>query len=188
MPGHVTPSASHPFFRVDAAADSQLGVTRHTVLRLHSLNRVSPHQQLQKRLSAPETQKRLSPLETWNLLPPPENGSSACSTIGISSSKYLPDYITSGYAFTAQTLQNQDGRPKFLRLRHSKTKSTCIERRNSTEKVRRERSTLVNKVNKLSLNGANVYKVVEYNAKFFLYNSRPNEDWVLRLQCSYVPS
>jgi len=57
-------------------------------------------------------------------------------------------------------------------------KSSRIERKRSTEKVRRERITLINKANKLGLNGASVYVVVEYNGKFFLYNSRPDKDWV----------
>jgi hypothetical protein len=57
-------------------------------------------------------------------------------------------------------------------------KSSRIERKNSTEKVRRERITFFNKGNNLGLNGARVYAMVEFNGKFFIFNSRPDKDWV----------
>jgi len=57
-------------------------------------------------------------------------------------------------------------------------KSSRIERKNSTEKVRRERITFFNKGNNLGLNGARVYAIVEFNGKFFIFNSRPDKDWV----------
>ena len=43
--------------------------------------------------------------------------------------------------------------------------------------VRKERITLFNKAYNLSSNGANVYAIVEYNGKLFIYNSRFDEKW-----------
>lgn len=57
-------------------------------------------------------------------------------------------------------------------------KFSCIKHKRNTEKVWRERITLINKTDKLSLNEISVYVIVKYNDKFFLYNSRLDKDWV----------
>ena len=54
---------------------------------------------------------------------------------------------------------------------------TSPERKRETEKVRKERLTLFNKANKLGSNGANVYVIVEYNGKYFIYNSCSDKAW-----------
>jgi len=51
------------------------------------------------------------------------------------------------------------------------------ERKRETEQVRKERLTLFNKANKLGSNGANVYVIVEYNRKYFIYNSCSDKAW-----------
>jgi hypothetical protein len=48
-----------------------------------------------------------------------------------------------------------------------KMKTSPSERKKKTERVRKERITLFNKVNNLGWNGANVYVKVEYNGKYF---------------------
>ena len=50
-------------------------------------------------------------------------------------------------------------------------------RKNEIEKVRRERLTFFNQAYKLTSNGANVYAIVEYNGKFFIYDNRSNKEW-----------
>jgi hypothetical protein len=60
---------------------------------------------------------------------------------------------------------------------HFKMKTPPSERKRKTEKVRKERTTLFNKANNLSSNGANVYVVVEYNGKYSIYNSRSDKEW-----------
>src|SRR5450755_3438812 len=54
---------------------------------------------------------------------------------------------------------------------------TSSERKNKNEKVRRENITFFNKAYKFSSNGANVYAIVEYNGKIFIYNSRSDKTW-----------
>ena len=65
----------------------------------------------------------------------------------------------------------------FSILWRFKMKTTPSERKRKTEKVRKERITLFNKANNLGLNGANVYVIVEYNGRYFIYNSRLDKEW-----------
>jgi hypothetical protein len=51
------------------------------------------------------------------------------------------------------------------------------ERKKKFEKIRKKRIILFNKANNLSLNGANVYVVIEYNGKYSIYNSRSDKEW-----------
>ncbi len=53
-----------------------------------------------------------------------------------------------------------------------------IGRKNINEKIRKERITFFNKDYNLGLNGASVYAIVEFNSKLFIFNSRPDKDWV----------
>ena len=53
-----------------------------------------------------------------------------------------------------------------------------IGHKNINEKIRKERIIFFNKTNNLSLNGASVYAIVEFNNKLFIFNSRPDKDWV----------
>jgi hypothetical protein len=46
------------------------------------------------------------------------------------------------------------------------------------EKIRKERIILFNKINNLGLNGANVYVIIKYNGKYFIYNSRSDKEWL----------
>jgi hypothetical protein len=63
-----------------------------------------------------------------------------------------------------------------LIFRYFKMK-TSSKRKKNMKKVRRERITFFNKVNNFSLNNANVYVIIEYNGKYFIYNSRPDKEW-----------
>ncbi len=58
-------------------------------------------------------------------------------------------------------------------------KTSYSEYKKKTEKVRKERIILFNKANNLGLNGANVYVIIEYNGKYFIYNSRFDKEWPL---------
>ncbi len=51
------------------------------------------------------------------------------------------------------------------------------ERKKEIEKIRKERVILFNKANNLGSNGANVYVIVKYNRKYFIYNSRSDKEW-----------
>ena len=51
------------------------------------------------------------------------------------------------------------------------------ERKKETKKIRKKRITLFNKANNLGSNGANIYIIVEYNKKYFIYNSRSDKEW-----------
>ncbi len=55
-------------------------------------------------------------------------------------------------------------------------KTAPSERKKENEKVRKERFTLFNKVNNLGSNDANVYVIIEYNKKYFIYNSRSDKE------------
>jgi hypothetical protein len=56
-------------------------------------------------------------------------------------------------------------------------KTSPSERKKKIEKVRKERIILFNKANNLGSNGANVYVIIEYNGKYFIYNSRSDNEW-----------
>jgi len=56
-------------------------------------------------------------------------------------------------------------------------KISPLERKKETEKIRKERVTLFNNINNLGSNGANVYMIVKYNGKYFIYNSRSDKEW-----------
>src|SRR6266498_1924584 len=77
------------------------------------------------------------------------------------------------------SLNNGIQYPHFLCYSYStfKMKTSPSERKKKTEKVRRERITLFNKANNLGSNGANVYVIVEYNGKYFIYNSYSDKEW-----------
>jgi hypothetical protein len=51
------------------------------------------------------------------------------------------------------------------------------ERKRKNEKIRKEIFTFFNKSNNLGTNGAKVYSIVEYNGKFFIYNSCTDKEW-----------
>jgi len=57
-----------------------------------------------------------------------------------------------------------------------KMKTSPSEREKKTEKLRKERIALFNKANNLGSNGANMYLIVEYNEKYFIYNSRSDKE------------
>jgi hypothetical protein len=66
--------------------------------------------------------------------------------------------------------------PHFA-IRFSKMKTASSERKKETEKVRKEKITFFNKAYNFSSNGINVYTVVKYNKKFFIFNSRSDKEW-----------
>ncbi len=68
--------------------------------------------------------------------------------------------------------------PTFFIIRFVKMKTASLERKKKNEKIRKERFTLFNKVNNLGSNGVNVYIIIKYNEKYFIYNSRSNKEWL----------
>ena len=64
----------------------------------------------------------------------------------------------------------------FFIIRFSKMKIAPLERKKENEKVRKKRLTFFNKVNNLGSNDANVYVIIEYNKKYFIYNSRSDKE------------
>ncbi len=56
-------------------------------------------------------------------------------------------------------------------------KTSPLERKKKIEKVRKERIIFFNKANNLGSNDANVYVIVEYNGKYFIYNSCSDKEW-----------
>jgi hypothetical protein len=58
-------------------------------------------------------------------------------------------------------------------------KTSHSEYKKKIEKIRKKRITLFNKINNLGLNDANVYIIIEYNKKYFIYNNRSNKEWPL---------
>jgi hypothetical protein len=56
-----------------------------------------------------------------------------------------------------------------MKTSHSKYKKKI-------EKVRKKRIILFNKINNLGLNDANVYIIIKYNRKYFIYNNRSNKE------------
>jgi hypothetical protein len=64
----------------------------------------------------------------------------------------------------------------FFIYGYFKMKIFSSERKRKTEKVRKERITLFNKVNNLSSNGAKVYVIIEYNGKYSIYNNRSDKE------------
>jgi hypothetical protein len=65
----------------------------------------------------------------------------------------------------------------FFIIQLFKMKTSPSEHKKKTEKIRKKRITLFNKANNLGLNGANVYVIIEYNGKYFIYNSRSDKEW-----------
>jgi hypothetical protein len=55
-------------------------------------------------------------------------------------------------------------------------KISLLEYKTKIEKIRKKRIILFNKINNLGLNDANVYIIIEYNKKYFIYNSRSNKE------------
>jgi hypothetical protein len=51
------------------------------------------------------------------------------------------------------------------------------ERKKKIEKVRENKNFFFNKANNLNSNGANVYIIIEYNGKYFIYNSYSDKEW-----------
>jgi hypothetical protein len=58
-----------------------------------------------------------------------------------------------------------------------KIKTPPSERKKNFEKIRKEKTILFNKINNLSSNGANVYVIIKYNNKYFIYNNRSDKEW-----------
>jgi hypothetical protein len=56
-------------------------------------------------------------------------------------------------------------------------KTAFSERKKEIEKIRKKKITFFNKTYNFSSNGANVYAVIEYNRKFFIFNSRSDKEW-----------
>jgi hypothetical protein len=61
--------------------------------------------------------------------------------------------------------------------RYFKMKILSSKYKRKIEKIRKKRIILFNKINNLSSNGANVYVIIEYNDKYFIYNSRSDKEW-----------
>jgi hypothetical protein len=55
--------------------------------------------------------------------------------------------------------------------RYFKIKIPSSKYKRKFEKIRKKRITLFNKINNLSSNGANVYVIIKYNNKYFIYNN-----------------
>jgi hypothetical protein len=55
-------------------------------------------------------------------------------------------------------------------------KTSFSKRKKKIEKIRKKKVTLFNKVNNLDSNGANVYIIIEYNEKYFIYNNCSNKE------------
>jgi hypothetical protein len=55
-------------------------------------------------------------------------------------------------------------------------KISYSEYKKKIEKIRKERIILFNKINNLGLNGANVYIIIKYNGKYFIYNNRSDKE------------
>jgi hypothetical protein len=58
-------------------------------------------------------------------------------------------------------------------------KTSPSEYKKKIEKIRKKRIILFNKANNLDSNGANVYIIVKYNGKYFIYNSYSDKEWPL---------
>jgi hypothetical protein len=56
-----------------------------------------------------------------------------------------------------------------------KMKTSLSKRKKKIEKIRKERIILFNKANNFGSNGANVYVIIEYNGKYFIYNNSDKE-------------
>jgi hypothetical protein len=67
--------------------------------------------------------------------------------------------------------------PIFFIIQIFKMKFSFSEYKKKIEKIRKERIILFNKINNLGLNGANVYMIIKYNRKYFIYNSRSDKEW-----------
>jgi hypothetical protein len=52
-----------------------------------------------------------------------------------------------------------------------------FDKKNRIKKIRKRRFTFFNKINKLGMIGANIYVIIKINDKYFIYNSRSDEEW-----------
>jgi hypothetical protein len=60
----------------------------------------------------------------------------------------------------------------FFIYKYFKMKTPPLKYKRKIEKIRKKRIILFNKINNLNSNGANVYVIIKYNNKYFIYNSR----------------
>jgi hypothetical protein len=65
----------------------------------------------------------------------------------------------------------------FFIYRYFEMKFSSSERKRKIEKIRKKKIILFNKINNLNSNGANVYVIIEYNDKYFIYNNRSDKEW-----------
>jgi hypothetical protein len=57
-------------------------------------------------------------------------------------------------------------------------KTSPLERKKKIEKIRKEKITFFNKTNNFGSNGANVYIIIKYNGKYFIYNNYSDKEWL----------
>jgi hypothetical protein len=65
--------------------------------------------------------------------------------------------------------------PIFFIIQLFKMKISLSEYKKKIEKIRKKKITLFNKINNLDLNDANVYIIIKYNKKYFIYNNRSDK-------------
>lgn len=58
---------------------------------------------------------------------------------------------------------------------HFKIKISPLKFKKKSKKVQKKRIILFNKVNNFSLNNTKIYIIIEYNGKYFIYNSHLNK-------------